>query len=54
MGGLVFELIRGPILVAEQLGFFCSQLRGSQNDVARVELATVAIAGERGLHNSLA
>ena len=54
MGSLVFELIRSPVVVAEQLRFFRSQLLCSRHDVTCIELATVAISRERGLHDALA
>ncbi len=44
--GLVFELIRRPIWIPQQLCFLGAQLRGAQDNVARVELTAFAVARE--------
>ena len=52
--GLIFELIRCPIRITEQFRFLSAQLRGAQDNVARVELPAFAVARERRLHDPLA
>ena len=52
--GLIFELIRRPIRITQQLRFLSAQLRCAQDNIARVELPAFAVPGERCLHDALA
>ena len=52
--GLIFQLVGGMVRVAQQHGALGPQPGDARDDGGVVELAAVAVAGERGFHDPLA